>query len=155
MTNYNEDFIKHTDVFGRASGVEALEQWGKEGADAQLEDMQAGRYEPFHTKSLRETYNEDILIAALDWTREKAIENSALLYNWCRRYCTWSWIGSLGFAPAAAIAGLATVAGTIFQGTGEVALEMEEKTGDYNDNTAFSWRRYISRYFRQNLAQVR
>ena len=24
------------------------------------------------------------------------------------------------------------VAGTIFQGTGEVALEMEEKTGDYN-----------------------
>ena len=123
---------KATDVFGRLTGIEALEQWGKEGADAQLEDMQAGRYEPFHTKSLRETYNQDGLIAALDWTREKAIENAPSYTIGVGGTALGVGLGLLGFVPAAAIAGLVTVAGTIFQGTGEVALEMEEKTGDYN-----------------------
>ena len=123
---------KATDVFGRLTGIEALEQWGKEGADAQLEDMQAGRYEPFHTKSLRETYNQDGLIAALDWTREKAIENAPSYTIGVGGTALGVGLGLAGFIPAAAIAGIVTVAGTIFQGTGEVALEMEEKTGDYN-----------------------
>ena len=94
--------------------------------------MQAGRYEPFHTKSLRETYNQDGLIAALDWTREKAIENAPSYTIGVGGTALGVGLGLLGFVPAQAIAGLVTVAGTIFQGTGEVALEMEEKTGDYN-----------------------
>ena len=91
---------KATDVFIRLTGIEALEQWGKEGADAQLEDMQAGRYEPFHTKSLRETYNQDDLIAALDWTREKAIENAPSYTIGVGGTALGVGLGLLGFVPA-------------------------------------------------------
>ena len=124
-------FSKGIEVFGRASGVEAIEEFGRENAEAQVQDMQAGRYEPFYTKSLRETYNEDGLFSALDWVREKSIENSASSAAGIGGALATAGASFIS-APAAVVAGIATLAATITQGTGETALEMEEKTGDYN-----------------------
>lgn len=124
-------FSKGIEVFGRASGVEAIEEFGRENAEAQVQDMQAGRYEPFYTKSLRETYNEDGLFSALDWVREKSIENSASSAAGIGGALATAGASFIS-APAAVVAGIASLAATITQGTGETALEMEEKTGDYN-----------------------
>ena len=122
---------KGIEALGRATTTSQLESYGTGVVQQQDQDIAAGGYQPSYTKSLRDTFNEDGIQSAIGWLGEKTAENSvsggAAL------------IGGLGAAalapvsaPAAAILGLTTLAGSVAMGAGEAAFEQEEKVGDYD-----------------------
>ena len=122
---------KGIEALGRATATSQLESYGTGVVQQQDQDIAAGGYQPSYTKSLRDTFNEDGVQSAIGWLGEKTAENSvsggaALM-------------GGLGAAalapvsaPAAAILGLTTLAGSMAMGAGEAAFEQEEKVGDYD-----------------------
>ena len=128
-------FGKGLEVIGSRTGIESLFNYGKEVVAQQDKDIAEGNYQPEYTMGLREAYQQGGLSDAIGWVAEKTGENIAT-----------SGIalgGGLAAAltapfsvPAAALIGGATIVGSGIVGTGEVASEMEEKTGSYNESVA-------------------
>ena len=128
-------FGKGLEVIGSRTGIETLFNYGKEIVAQQDKDIREGNYQPEYTMGLREAYRQGGLNDAIGWVAEKTGENIAT-----------SGIalgGGLASAltapfsvPAAALIGGATILGSGIVGTGEVAEEMEQKTGSYNDSVA-------------------
>ncbi len=128
-------FGKGLEVIGSRTGIESLFNYGKEVVAQQDKDIKQGNYKPEYTMGLREAYQQGGLSDAIGWVAEKTGENIAT-----------SGIalgGGLASAltapfsvPAAALIGGATILGSGIVGTGEVAEEMEQKTGSYNDSVA-------------------
>jgi len=128
-------FGKGLEVIGSRTGIETLFNYGKEIVAQQDKDIREGNYQPEYTMGLREAYRQGGLNDAAGWVAEKIGENLAT-----------SGIalgGGLASAltapfsvPAAALIGGATILGSGIVGTGEVAEEMEQKTGSYNDSVA-------------------
>jgi hypothetical protein len=128
-------FGKGLEVIGSRTGIESLFNYGKEVVAQQDKDIKEGNYQPEYTMGLREAYQQGGLSDAIGWVAEKTGENIAT-----------SGIalgGGLASAltapfsvPAAALIGGATILGSGIVGTGEVAEEMEQKTGSYNDSVA-------------------
>ena len=128
-------FGKGLEVIGSRTGIESLFNYGREVVAQQDKDIKEGNYQPQYTMGLREAYQQGGLSDAIGWVAEKTGENIAT-----------SGIalgGGLASAltapfsvPAAALIGGATILGSGIVGTGEVAEEMEQKTGSYNDSLA-------------------
>jgi hypothetical protein len=128
-------FGKGLEVIGSRTGIESLFNYGQEIVAQQDKDIREGNYQPEYTMGLREAYRQGGLSDAIGWVAEKTGENIAT-----------SGIalgGGLASAltapfsvPAAALIGGATILGSGIVGTGEVAEEMEQKTGSYNDSVA-------------------
>ena len=128
-------FGKGIEVIGRRTGIESLYNYGREVVEQQEEDIRKGNYQPEYTMGLREAYTQGGISKALGWLGEKTQENLATSAP--------ALVGTLTAAltapfsvPAAALIGGATLVGSGVMGTGEVAEEMEQKTGDYNDAVA-------------------
>lgn len=128
-------FGKGIEVIGRRTGIESLYNYGREVVEQQEEDIRKGNYQPEYTMGLREAYTQGGISKALGWLGEKTQENLATSAP--------ALVGTLTAAltapfsvPAAALIGGATIVGSGVMGTGEVAEEMEQKTGDYNDAVA-------------------
>ena len=126
---------KGIEAIGRAVDAPQVEEYGSGVVEQQDKDIQQGGYTPSHTKSLRDTFNQDGVGAAASWLGEKTAENSvsggAAL------------IGGLGTAavatvsaPAAAVLGLGTLVASGTMGAGEAAFEQEDKVGDYDSQLA-------------------
>ncbi len=86
---------------------------------------------------LREAYTQGGIGNALGWLGEKTQENLATSAP--------ALVGGLAAAltapfsvPVAALIGGSTLVGSSIMGTGEVAQEMEDKTGEYNDAVAMT-----------------
>jgi hypothetical protein len=128
-------FGKGLEVIGRASGIESLYNYGKGVVEQQEEDIRQGNYQPEYSIGLREAYTQGGIGNALGWLGEKSQENLAS--------SGVALVGGLAAAltapfsvPAAALIGGATLVGSGVMGTGEVAEEMQQKTGDYNSAVA-------------------
>ena len=126
---------KGIEALGRATGMSQVADYGTSVVAQQDEDIAKGGYAPTHTKSLRETYNEDGLGSAIGWLGEKTAENSvsggAALVGGVAAAAT-----ATVSAPAAAVIGLTTLAGSAAMGAGEAAFEQEDKVGDYDSGLA-------------------
>jgi len=128
-------FGKGLEVIGRASGIESLYDYGKGVVEQQEEDIRQGNYQPEYSIGLREAYTQGGIGNALGWLGEKSQENLAS--------SGVALVGGLAAAltapfsvPAAALIGGTTLVGSGIMGTGEVAEEMQQKTGDYNSAVA-------------------
>jgi len=128
-------FGKGIEVIGRRTGIESLYNYGREVVEQQEEDIRKGGYQPEYTMGLREAYTQGGIGKALGWLGEKTQENLATSAP--------ALVGTLTAAltapfsvPAAALIGGATIVGSGVMGTGEVAEEMEQKTGSYDDAVA-------------------
>ncbi len=128
-------FGKGIEVIGRRTGIESLYNYGREVVEQQEEDIRQGNYQPEYTMGLREAYTQGGIGNALGWLGEKTQENLATSAP--------ALVGGLAAAltapfsvPVAALIGGSTLVGSGIMGTGEVAQEMEDKTGDYNDAVA-------------------
>jgi hypothetical protein len=128
-------FGKGIEVIGRRTGIESLYNYGREVVEQQEEDIRKGNYQPEYTMGLREAYTQGGISKALGWLGEKTQENLATSAP--------ALVGTLTAAltapfsvPAAALIGGATIVGSGVMGTGEVAEEMEQKTGNYDDAVA-------------------
>ena len=128
-------FGKGIEVIGRRTGIESLYNYGREVVEQQEEDIRKGNYKPEYTMGLREAYTQGGISKALGWLGEKTQENLATSAP--------ALVGTLTAAltapfsvPAAALIGGATLVSSGVMGTGEVAEEMEQKTGNYDDAVA-------------------
>ena len=128
-------FGKGIEVIGRRTGIESLYNYGREVVEQQEEDIRKGNYQPEYTMGLREAYTQGGISKALGWLGEKTQENLATSAP--------ALVGTLTAAltapfsvPAAALIGGATIVSSGVLGTGEVAEEMEQKTGNYDDAVA-------------------
>tara|TARA_B110001450_G_C17667652_1_gene500334 strand:- start:4381 stop:6789 length:2409 start_codon:yes stop_codon:yes gene_type:complete len=122
---------KGLEAAGRFVGSTPLENYGTSVVEQQDQDLAKGGYAPTHTKSLRDTFNQDGVASAVSWLGEKTAENSVS--------GGVALIGGVATAaaatvstPAAAVLGIATLAGSGTMGAGEAAFEQEEKVGDYD-----------------------
>jgi hypothetical protein len=128
-------FGKGLEVIGSRTGIESLYNYGREVVAKQDKDIEEGNYQPQYTMGLREAYQQGGLSDAIGWVAEKTGENIAT-----------SGIalgGGLASAltapfsvPVAGLIGGATILGSGIVSTGEVAEEMEQQTGTYNDAVA-------------------
>ena len=128
-------FGKGLEVIGDRSGIESLFTLGKEIVAQQDKDIAEGNYQPEYTKGLREAYQQGGMDDAIGWVLEKSGENLAS--------SGVAIAGGLAAAltapfsvPVSALIGGATVVSSGILGTGEVAQEMEDKTGSYNSAVA-------------------
>jgi hypothetical protein len=126
---------KGIEAFGRATGLEGVEKYGTDVVKQQEIDIAKGGYKSKYNKSFSDTWDEDGLEAAFGWIGEKVAENSMTTGA--------SLVGAgataaaaLISAPAALLFGGVTLAGSALLGTGEVASEIEDKTGSYDPNLA-------------------
>lgn len=123
---------KGTEALGRFIGVKDLEDVGTGYAWLKERDIQQGGYIPTYDKPLSEYVGTGDFFGAL-W--EKSLENApsggvALVGTGAAA------VAAVYSAPAALAIGGVTTAGSALMGTGEAALEQEQKTGDYNPGTA-------------------
>jgi len=128
-------FGKGLEVIGDRSGIESLFNLGKEIVAQQDKDIAEGNYQPEYTMGLREAYQQGGMDDAIGWVLEKSGENLAS--------SGVAIAGGLAAAltapfsvPVSALIGGATVVSSGILGTGEVAQEMEDKTGSYNSAVA-------------------
>jgi len=128
-------FGKGLEVIGDRTGIESLFNYGKEIVEQQDKDIAEGNYQPEYTMGLREAYKQGGVGDAVGWVLEKSGENLAT--------SGVAIAGGLASAltapfsvPAAALIGGATFVSSGILGTGEVAEEMEQKTGSYNSAVA-------------------
>ena len=126
---------KGIEAVGRATGLEGVEKYGTGVVAQQEKDIAKGGYKSKYNKSFSDTWDEDGLDAAFGWIGEKVAENSmttgASLVG-----AAATATAALVSAPAALLFGAATLAGSALLGTGEVAGEIEDKTGSYDPNLA-------------------
>ena len=125
---------KGVEVFGNLTGVESAENYGKSVVEQQQKDIALGGYQPTYNKPLSEYVGTGDFFGALwEKTVETAPSGGAALVG-----TGAAAIAAIYSAPAAAVIGGTTAVGTTLMGTGEVALEQEEKTGSYDAATAAS-----------------
>ena len=126
---------KGLEAVGRLTGFESVEDYGTELYEQQKEDIAAGGYKSDYGKSFADTFDEDGVGSAIGWIGEKIAENSittgAALVG-----AAGTAVAALFSAPVAAVFGVGTFVGSALLGTGEVAEEIESKTGDYDPKLA-------------------
>jgi len=126
---------KGLEAVGRLTGFESLEDYGTNLYEQQKEDIALGGYKSDYGKSFADTFDEDGVGAAIGWIGEKIAENSittgASLVG-----AGATAVAALFSAPVAAVFGVGTLLGSALLGTGEVAEEIERKTGDYDPKLA-------------------
>lgn len=126
---------KGVEVFGDLVGSETIKGFGSNVVAQQEKDIAAGGYKPTYTGSLSDTYKDGGIGAALGWIAEKTQEN--LASGGLAIAGTAATVVTAPFsAPAAAVLGGSTLVASGVMGAGETALEMEEKTGQYNSAVA-------------------
>tara|TARA_B100000287_G_scaffold122477_1_gene114336 strand:+ start:7349 stop:12235 length:4887 start_codon:yes stop_codon:yes gene_type:complete len=126
---------KGIEVIGDLTGFEGMKDWGKSIVAQQDKDIAEGGYVPHHKGSLRDAWNEGGLGNAMSWIGEKTAENAA-----SAGFALGGGVVAAGTAlvsvPLATVVGLGTLAGSALMGTGETALSMEDKTGEYDSAMA-------------------
>ena len=126
---------KGLEAIGRATGFKGVENYGTGVVKQQEKDIAEGGYKSKYTKSFSDTWDEDGIGTAFNWIGEKMAENSmttgASLVG-----AGATAIAALVSAPAALLFGATTLVGSAILGTGEVAGEIEDKTGSYDPNLA-------------------
>ena len=126
---------KGLEALGRATQSPQIENYGTSVVKQQDGDISKGGYKPSYTKSLRDTFNEDGLSSAMGWLGEKTAENSVSGGAALIGGVASAAVASVS-APAAAVIGLTTLAGSAAMGAGEAAFEQEDKVGDYDSSLA-------------------
>ena len=126
---------KGLEALGRATASPQIENYGTSVVAQQDEDIAKGKYTPSYTKSLRDTFNEDGLSSAIGWLGEKTAENSVSGGAALIGGVATAAVAPVS-APAAAILGIGTLAGSATMGAGEAAFEQEQKVGDYDSSLA-------------------
>ena len=122
---------KGLEAVGRATGIQGVEDYGTGVVAQQDKDIAKGGYTPDYNKSLRDTFNEDGVGAAVGWLGEKTAENSVSGGVALGGGLVSAAVATVS-APAAAVIGLGTVVASGTMGAGEAAFEQEEKVGDYD-----------------------
>ena len=122
---------KGLEAVGRATGIQGVEDYGTGVVEQQDKDIAKGGYTPEYNKSLRDTFNEDGVGAAVGWLGEKTAENSVSGGVALGGGLVSAAVATVS-APAAAVIGLGTVVASGAMGAGEAAFEQEEKVGDYD-----------------------
>lgn len=122
---------KGLEAVGRATGIQGVEDYGTGVVEQQDKDIAKGGYTPKYNKSLRDTFNEDGVGAAVGWLGEKTAENSVSGGVALGGGLASAAVATVS-APAAAVIGLGTVVASGAMGAGEAAFEQEEKVGDYD-----------------------
>ena len=122
---------KGLEAVGRATGIQGVEDYGTGVVEQQDKDIAKGGYTPEYNKSLRDTFNEDGVGAAVGWLGEKTAENSVSGGVALGGGLASAAVATVS-APAAAVIGLGTVVASGAMGAGEAAFEQEEKVGDYD-----------------------
>ena len=127
---------KGLEAFGRATGLEGVEQYGTGVVERNEQQIKDKNYQSTNQGSF---LDQEGVGGKLAWTGEKIIENAAT--------------GAVGLGGAAATSlaaffgaplwvtlglGGTAVAGSALLGTGEAAGEIEDKTGSYNPNLALA-----------------
>ena len=130
---------KGTEAFGSALqglGLDtvgsAVQGFGARGVAQQEEDIARGGYEAQYTGSLLE---QDSIGDAAGWLLE-GMQANAASGGFALAGTAAAAVAGLVSAPAALLLGGATLAGSFLMGTGESALEQEEKTGSYDSSVA-------------------
>lgn len=122
---------KGLEAIGQATGMQGVADYGTQVVAQQDKDIAQGGYTPDYNKSLRDTFNEDGIGAAMGWLGEKTAENSVSGGVALGGGLATAAVATVS-APAAAIVGLGTIAASGTMGAGEAAFEQEEKVGDYD-----------------------
>ena len=128
-------FGKGVEVVGDLVGSDTVKGIGSNIVAQQDKDIVEGGYQATYTGSLADTYKDGGISAALGWIGEKTAENAA---------SGGAAIAGTGLAaltapfslPAAAVLSGTTIAGSALMGAGETAMEMEDKTGEYDSAVA-------------------
>ena len=122
---------KGLEAIGQATGMQGVANYGTQVVAQQDKDIAQGGYTPNYNKSLRDTFNEDGIGAAMGWLGEKTAENSVSGGVALGGGLATAAVATVS-APAAAIVGLGTIAASGTMGAGEAAFEQEEKVGYYD-----------------------
>jgi hypothetical protein len=130
---------KGTEAFGSAlQGIgldtvgSAVQGFGARGVAQQEEDIARGNYQAQYTGSLLE---QDSIGDAAGWLLE-GMQANAASSGFALAGTAAAAVAGLVSAPAALLLGGATLSGSFLMGTGESALEQEEKTGSYDSSVA-------------------
>jgi hypothetical protein len=130
---------KGTEAFGSALqglGLDtvgsAVQGFGARGVAQQEEDIARGNYQAQYTGSLLE---QDSIGDAAGWLLE-GMQANAASSGFALAGTAAAAVAGLVSAPAALLLGGATLSGSFLMGTGESALEQEEKTGSYDSSVA-------------------
>tara|TARA_E500000331_G_scaffold103777_1_gene100583 strand:+ start:1052 stop:5602 length:4551 start_codon:yes stop_codon:yes gene_type:complete len=120
------------DVVGRMTGSEFLQNVGQNIVDKQNRQMAEGGYESIYKGSLTDAYKDGGLSNVAGWLGEKSQENLASA-GYAIVGTGGAMIATAFSVPLGIAIGAGTVIGSFLLGAGETALEMEDKTGDYNE----------------------
>ena len=110
----------------------ALQGFGARGVAQQEEDIARGNFQEQYPGSF---FKQDSIGDAAGWILEGMQKNAASGGFYLGGTAAAA-VAGLVSAPAAMLVGGATYAGSFLMGTGESALEQEEKTGNYDSTTA-------------------
>lgn len=123
---------KGVEAVGDQLGFEGLKNFGSNVVAQQQQDIAQGGYQPQYTGSLLE---QDSIGDAAGWLLE-GMQANAASGGFALAGTAAAAVAGLVSAPAALLLGGATLAGSFLMGTGESALEQEEKTGNYDSSVA-------------------
>jgi hypothetical protein len=123
---------KGAEALGDQIGFEGLKNFGSNVVDQQQQDIARGNYQAQYTGSLLE---QDSIGDAAGWLLE-GMQANAASGGFALAGTAAAAVAGLVSAPAALLLGGATLAGSFLMGTGESALEQEEKTGSYDSSVA-------------------
>ncbi|MDT8311863.1 MAG: diguanylate cyclase, partial [Methylophaga sp.] len=111
---------------GDFTRLQSVEDYGQNVMDQQDVDIEQGNYTPSYQGSFLDNYKSGGIDAAIGWTAEKAMENTA--YSGAALGgATLAAITAPFSAPLSAVIGGATILGSGLGIAGETAMEMEEK----------------------------
>ena len=127
---------KGLEAFGRATGLEGVEQYGTGVVDRNKQQIKDKNYQSTNQGSFLEQEGVGDKIA---WTGEKIVENAATATVGLGGAAATSLAAFFG-APLWVTLGLGgtAVAGSAILGSGEVAGEIEDKTGSYDPKLALA-----------------
>lgn len=131
---------KGAEALGDQLGFDALKNYGTDVVAQQREDIARGNYQAQYTGSLLE---QDSIGDAAGWLLE-GMQANAASGGFALAGTAAAAVAGLVSAPAAMLLGGATLAGSFLMGTGESALEQEEKTGGYDSSVALGTGALIS-----------
>ena len=123
---------KGAEALGDQLGFEGLKNFGSNVVAQQQQDIARGGYQAQYTGSLLE---QDSIGDAAGWLLE-GMQANAASGGFALAGTAAAAVAGLVSAPAALLLGGATLAGSFLMGTGESALEQEEKTGNYDSSVA-------------------
>jgi hypothetical protein len=131
---------KGAEALGDQIGFEGLKNFGSNVVDQQQQDIARGNYQAQYAGSLLE---QDSIGDAAGWLLE-GMQANAASGGFALVGTAAAAVAGLVSAPAALLLGGATLAGSFLMGTGESALEQEEKTGSYDSSVALGTGAIIS-----------